>query len=102
MLKRIIIVTGPPGICKLKLMRELKNRKYEVGSKICCAVTNNHYQLSNSLKDIIKQKEAPIIIKTTYENRKSIHNIVTEKIIEYMIKYNDHKNHEQVYVPVIA
>ena len=179
-LKRIILVTGPPGIGKTSTLRrsvkDLKNRKYAVGGMICREVREGgvrvgfeimdlstgqrgwlahvnqptgprigkyrvnltdldvigagaildalqnadilavdeigpmelsstafsnalvravesskpmlgtiHYGLRNSLVNNIKDREDAEILKVTYENRESLHNLIANKISEYLI-----------------
>ena len=55
-LKRIILVTGPPGIGKTSIMRrtvkELKNRGYAVGGIICREVREGGLRVGFELKDL--------------------------------------------------
>ncbi len=178
-LKRIILITGPPGIGKTstlrRSMKELKKRKYAVGGMICREVREGgvrvgfeimdlstgqrgwlahinqpegprigkyrvnltdldaigatsildalqnadilaideigpmelsspafsnalvkaiesskpilgtiHYGLRNSLISSIKEREDVEILKVTYENRESLHNLIANKISEYL------------------
>jgi nucleoside-triphosphatase len=179
-LKRIILVTGPPGIGKTSVLRRtvkaLKNRGYKVGGIICREVREGgvrvgfeimdlstgqrgwlahvnqptgpkmgkyhvnltdldvigagsildaiqtadilavdeigpmellstalsnailkavesrkavlgtiHYRLNNSLVDSIKMREDTEILRVTYENRESLHNLVANKISECLV-----------------
>jgi nucleoside-triphosphatase len=43
-----------------------------------------HYRLSNYLVDRIKMMEDTEILKVTYENRENLHNLMANKIIEYL------------------
>jgi nucleoside-triphosphatase len=180
-LKRIILVTGPPGIGKTSILRrtvkELKNRKYEVSGMICREVREGgvrvgfeimdlstgtrgwlahvnqptgprigkyhvnltdldvigvgsildalqnadilaideigpmelsstafinalvkavesskpmlgtiHYGLRGSLVNSIKKRDDTEIFKVTYKNRESLHNLITNKISDNLIK----------------
>ncbi len=43
-----------------------------------------HYKLSNSLVDSIKMREDTEIFKVTYDNRENLHNLIANKISEYL------------------
>jgi len=43
-----------------------------------------HYRLSNSLVDSIKMGEDTEIFKVTYDNRENLHNLIANKISEYL------------------
>ena len=45
-----------------------------------------HSRLSNSLVDNIKAREDTEIVNVTYENRKILHSLIANKIIEYLTK----------------
>ena len=55
-LKRIILVTGPPGIGKTSILRrtvkELKNRKYTVGGMICREVREGGVRVGFEIMDL--------------------------------------------------
>ena len=43
-----------------------------------------HYQLSNSLVNSIKAREDTELIKVTYHKRENLHNLIVDKITEYI------------------
>ena len=43
-----------------------------------------HYGLRNSLISSIKEREDVEVLKVTYENRESLHNLIADKINEYL------------------
>jgi nucleoside-triphosphatase len=43
-----------------------------------------HYQLSNSLVNSIKAREDTELIKVTYDKRENLHNLIVDKITEYI------------------
>ncbi len=45
-----------------------------------------HYGLENSVIDTIKKREETEIIKVTYKNREILHNLIANKISEYLAK----------------
>ena len=45
-----------------------------------------NYGMRNSLISSIKEREDVEILKVTYENRETLHNIIANKISEYLIK----------------
>jgi nucleoside-triphosphatase len=45
-----------------------------------------HYGLKNSILDSIKNREETEIIKVTYKNRGNLHNLIADKISEYLMK----------------
>ena len=55
-LKRIILVTGPPGIGKTSILRrtvkKLKNKKYEVGGMICREVREGGVRVGFEIMDL--------------------------------------------------
>ena len=55
-LKRIILVTGPPGIGKTSVLRravnELKNREYEIGGVICHEVREGGTRVGFEIMDL--------------------------------------------------
>ncbi len=70
----------------------------ELSSKAFCkalirAVESNkpmvatiHYGLKNSIIDRIKERENTEIFRVTYKNRESLHNLIANKISEYLTK----------------
>ena len=55
-LKRIILVTGPPGIGKTSILRrtvkELKNRQYKVGGMVCREVREGGIRVGFEIRDL--------------------------------------------------
>lgn len=45
-----------------------------------------HYGLKNSILDSIKNREETEILKVTYKNRGNLHNLIADKISEYLMK----------------
>jgi len=45
-----------------------------------------HYGLKNSILDSIKKREETEILKVTYKNRESLHNLIANKISEHLAK----------------
>ena len=45
-----------------------------------------HYGLRNSIIDSIKNREETEILKVNYQNRESLHNMIANKISEYLTK----------------
>ena len=45
-----------------------------------------HYGLRNSLVNNIKKREDAEILKVTYKNRGNLHNLIADKISEYLMK----------------
>ena len=45
-----------------------------------------HYGLKNSIIDGIKKREETEILNVTYKNRESLHNLIVNKITEYLVK----------------
>jgi nucleoside-triphosphatase len=48
-----------------------------------------HYGLSNPLVNSIKTREETEILRVTYENRESLHNLIADKISEHLTKTSE-------------